>query len=119
MFTHQLIWSLRTEEIDKKELTSKEISELTEKDYEMAAISVDLIKEITNSFSEEQKELYLEEFGFFDKVTNISGYLKKIEKEKRPEQIAVEVQKLIDNQIKQSKNLYLPTSVKYNFKFLR
>jgi phosphatidylinositol 4-kinase A len=78
----------------------------------MAVIAVKLIKEIKESFSEEQLLLYNEEFGFFDSVTGISGLLKdKYAKEKRQNQLIEEVKNLDENYIKKSENLYLPTSV--------
>lgn len=112
MFAHQLIWTLRTELIDKKDLSEKEISELKPNDYEIAEIAELMIIDVLRAFSEDQKKVYEEEFGFFDTVTKISGELKEIPKENeqgRREGLVKKAEELKE-MIIQRPNLYLPTS---------
>eukprot|EP01080_Neovahlkampfia_damariscottae_P007605 gene7605-11928_t len=112
MFAHQLMWSLRTEQISQEDLED-ETEKLTPSDFEMRDIADDLILDILNAFSVEQEKLYHEEFDFFDTVTKISGELRLIPKEQQDERkkgLIAAAEKLKG---KISKNLYLPSNVEH------
>jgi phosphatidylinositol 4-kinase A len=104
-FAHQLLWTLRTEIIKKDELSDEEKSEIKESEKELSTICEDFFVDIVINFSKEQFKLYEEEFEFFDKLTNISGYLVPFDKPLRKDELR---KKLKDFEL--TKNLYLPTS---------
>jgi phosphatidylinositol 4-kinase A len=112
MFAHQLMWSLRTEQISKEDMED-ETEKLTPSDFEMRDIADDLIVDILNAFSVEQEKLYHEEFDFFDTVTKISGQLREIPKEQQDERKKGLIAAAEELKGKISKNLYLPSNVEH------
>ncbi|KAG2388084.1 hypothetical protein C9374_000934 [Naegleria lovaniensis] len=108
MFTHQLIWTLRTEIVETKELTPEELGEIKPAEFELSAILKPFYIDVIKAFDANQIRLYKEEFHFFDKITTISGDLIPVEKEKRQARLLEEM-KLV----KPSRNLYTPTNTQY------
>jgi phosphatidylinositol 4-kinase len=85
MFTHQLIWTLRTEIIDHKNLTEEEKEEIKPAEEVISEISHRLYLQVLGElvYDERAKKLYEEEFSFFDQITEISGALVPYPKEER------------------------------------
>mmetsp|Transcript_2923 Transcript_2923/g.11137 ORF Transcript_2923/g.11137 Transcript_2923/m.11137 type:complete len:1960 (-) Transcript_2923:2342-8221(-) len=80
IFTHRLIWTLRTEIVNKKELDREELKEIKPAEYKISEICVPFEKEVLASLDDQGKALYEEEFNFFQKMTDISGQLVQFEK---------------------------------------
>ncbi|KAL9650562.1 hypothetical protein ABK040_004779 [Willaertia magna] len=113
MFTHQLIWTLRTEMVNESELSEEELLEIKPAEFEINEILKPFYLDVIKAFDANQIRLYKEEFHFFDKITKISGLLIPVEKEKRQARLFEEMAL-----IKPTNNLYTPTNVNEKIKDL-
>ncbi|KAL0482805.1 hypothetical protein AKO1_014205, partial [Acrasis kona] len=118
MFTHQLIWTLRTEIIDYDNLTPEESAELTAAEHSLSKICHALYLQVLGElvFDERAKRLYEEEFYFFDQITAISGALVPYPKDQRPHELVKMVRERILNK-PLTKNLYTPTNTNCRIKY--
>eukprot|EP00817_Percolomonadidae_sp_ATCC50343_P006630 CAMPEP_0117422392 /NCGR_PEP_ID=MMETSP0758-20121206/3241_1 /TAXON_ID=63605 /ORGANISM="Percolomonas cosmopolitus, Strain AE-1 (ATCC 50343)" /LENGTH=1098 /DNA_ID=CAMNT_0005204985 /DNA_START=1208 /DNA_END=4504 /DNA_ORIENTATION=- len=113
MFTHQLVWTLRTEMIKEEDLTEEEIKEIQPAEREIAKIVEPFEKDVIDSLTSDHLALYNEEFEFFRKMTDISGRLVQYEKGsveriRKLHQFLEELRQA--NAV--SDHLYLPTNVR-------
>ena len=68
LFSHLIIWNMRAN------LSSDDMGERA--DPILGPILNELMEQIINSFTSADREFFEREFGFFEKITNISGLLK-------------------------------------------
>lgn len=106
MFAHQLIWTVRTEVVNRDEMTEEEWREVQPAEIAISNIVKNLEAEVLQVFDERQLNLYREEFGFFDNITKISGDLVPVDKPLR----SAKLHEMLKD-VKVSKHLYTPTMV--------
>lgn len=95
---HQLIWNMHTNMYMDED---KQI-----KDLVLYDVLDSLVKSILGSLSGPAKQFYEREFEFFEKITNISGYIRQFPK--GPERKAACLKTL--SQIKVQPGCYLPSN---------
>lgn len=110
-FAHRLIWNCRTEIFKKEELDKEELKSIKNADFAMSEICEPFEKVIMGTLDSRGKQLYEEEFSFFQKMTDISGELVQFEKGSvmRKEKLVEFLQRVRSNG-SLSKHLYLPSN---------
>jgi hypothetical protein len=104
---HQLLWALRTENRDSPMSSTKMARDMVA-DTVLSNKCKVLYEAIVADFTKEDESFYLEEFGFFDDLIQISGRLREVEKG------PLRKKALLDEvaHVKLRDRVYLPTDTK-------
>eukprot|EP00798_Chlamydomonas_sp_ICE-L_P027721 gene27721-7367_t len=109
LFAHQLIWALKTEEKPPEEEFNPEVKRSgweAPKDFGLWDIAERLQEQALAVLTPASREYWNDENDYFNKITSISGILKKHEKDERKSRIAEELRKFEPSRA----NLYVPTN---------
>ncbi|KEG09771.1 putative phosphatidylinositol 4-kinase alpha [Trypanosoma grayi] len=98
MFTHQLLWSLRTEGGGEGELAKK---------------CMQLASEIQQGFDAHRRAFLDGEFSFIQRIISVSGEMKPVEKAQRKERLRIRLRDAEFHEPMGRLHLYLPTDVNW------
>ncbi|KAF6255212.1 kinase-like domain-containing protein [Scenedesmus sp. NREL 46B-D3] len=109
LFAHQLIWALNSEAKPPEEAFNPEVKRSgwqPPKDTGLWEISARVKQQIEAQMTPQQKEYWAAEGGYFEQVTNLSGYLYKFSKDER----RVKLQEALAGFAPPRQDLYVPTN---------
>ncbi|GFH25014.1 uncharacterized protein HaLaN_22904, partial [Haematococcus lacustris] len=110
LFAHRLIWALMTEQRPPEEAFNPEVKRSgwqPPRDFGLWDVATSLAERVLAGLSPASRQYWDAEAGYFDKVTAISGILKKLDKDARRAKIASELATFRPER----PDLYIPTNI--------
>ncbi|KAL6758982.1 kinase-like domain-containing protein [Haematococcus lacustris] len=110
LFAHRLIWALMTEQRPPEEAFNPEVKRSgwqPPRDFGLWDVATSLAERVLAGLSPASRQYWDAEAGYFDKVTAISGILKKLDKDARRAKIASELATFQPER----PDLYIPTNI--------